>query len=184
MRRETMTKSRSSSSSGFTLVELMITVLVIAILTAIGLPSYSAIIRSNLIATQSNGFLAAVNLARTEAIKNNYQAGICASSDGQACNTTNWGLGYLVFDDTNNDGALSAGETIVRYSSGSPNISFVTTPAGGPGVLIFDPRGEYMNANQLVLTLQPNDCPSGYLGTRTMTLHTVGQVTMTKNNCP
>ena len=54
---------------GFTMIELLVTMAVAAILMAIAVPSYRSFMISSRVATESNDFLAALNLARSEAIK-------------------------------------------------------------------------------------------------------------------
>ena len=65
-----------STSRGFTLVELMITIAVLAIGSALAYPSFSGVMRSNRVATSTNGLLAAFNLARSEAIRTNRGGGV------------------------------------------------------------------------------------------------------------
>ncbi len=70
-------------ADGFTLVELMVTVAMLAILSAIAFPSFQSTLRSNRVATATNEMIAAIALARSEAVRNNRGSSICASSDGQ-----------------------------------------------------------------------------------------------------
>jgi type IV fimbrial biogenesis protein FimT len=177
MRASSMTKSQS----GFTLIEMMIAVAVICILTIIGYPSFRAIIRSNRISAQTNSFLASVSLARGEAIKNNFNAGLCASTNGTACGGT-WVNGWMVFDDNNNNGVYDGGaEKIIRYTQGDPNMA-VTTATAGP--LMFNQRGMYTGNVPITIQMAPLDCATGYQGVRNFTLLPVGQLTVTKANCP
>lgn len=81
---------------GFTLIELVITVAIVAILAAIALPSFARVIASNRVASGVNEFISAVNLARTEAVRRGRPAGVCASEDGGTC-SGDWDDGYLVY---------------------------------------------------------------------------------------
>lgn len=73
-------------ASGFTLVELMITIAVAAILMMIAVPSFKHLILSNRLTTSANALVDAVNTARIDAIKLNATTQFCGNTT-----TTNTG---------------------------------------------------------------------------------------------
>lgn len=77
-------------AAGFTLVELMITVAVLAVVLAIAVPSFSAMINRNQLVSTANEISATMNLARMEAIRRNRRVEICPSADGTSCSGSNW----------------------------------------------------------------------------------------------
>ncbi len=96
-------------NTGFTLIELMITVAIVAIVMTIGVPSFRTTILNNTRVAQVNEFVGFLNLARSEAIKTGFRVVICRSSDGATCATDNpgvWENGWLVFVDRNRNGAF------------------------------------------------------------------------------
>ncbi len=84
---------------GFTLIELMVTVTVLGVLLAIGLPSFTSMFASNRIATQTNEFVAALNLARAESIRRGQPVALRADSGG-----IDYAGGWKVFTDADGDG--------------------------------------------------------------------------------
>lgn len=125
---------------GFTLLELMITVAILAIILAIGVPSFLSTIAKSQITTQTNNMLAALNTTRMLAIKNNTGFSICASSDGASCTAnTAWNQGWIIFRDTNRNRAVD-GEAISNVGTAVPTLN-ITGPAaitfGADGALIF-----------------------------------------------
>lgn len=162
----------SPRNAGFTLVELMITLAVLAVLVAIGFPSFQSSMRSNRVATSTNEMIASVSLARSEAVRNNRGSSMCGSASGTACDGT-WNDGWIVWADANANGTVDAGETVLRYTQGNDKLQIT-----GPVQFVhFDSRGRRASteadAGQLVL--QPKDCGGGAYR-RTITIGPTGQV--------
>lgn len=127
----------------FTLVELMITIAVAAILLTVAIPSFRGTIQNNRITAQANDLVGALNLARAEAVARGTAVTACASTDGTTCSeTTTWNSGWIVTIDTGEPtattvtegalirvwGKLSGGATLtgpkfIRYlPTGSANV--------------------------------------------------------------
>jgi len=169
-------------TGGFTLIELMVAIAIMAILMAIAFPSFQSTLRSNRVATTTNELLAILSLARSEAIRNTRGAGVCPSTDGSACGGT-WNQGWLVWSDVNADGLMGAGETPIRYTRLDDRLT-VAAPAAA--VLRFDSRGRLhpaIGAAQSI-GLQSTVCPAGQELVRTLTVNMSGQVNTAKAVCP
>ncbi|HED35090.1 MAG TPA: prepilin-type N-terminal cleavage/methylation domain-containing protein [Gammaproteobacteria bacterium] len=92
-------------NSGFTLVELMITVSIVAILLTVGVPSLRTFMQGNQLIASTNELISALHVARSEAIKLNSKVSICSSSNGTSCSgSSSWKEGWIVFVDA--DGLL------------------------------------------------------------------------------
>ena len=75
----------AARARGFSLVEMMVTVAVIAIVGAIAAPAFSDMIRHNRVVSSSNEMVAALQLARAEALARRSTTALCASNDGRTC---------------------------------------------------------------------------------------------------
>lgn len=113
--------------SGFTLIELMITLIVVAVLMGIGVPNLRTFIQNSRITTQGNEMLASLALARSEAIKRSAPVVVCPSAAPTAAAPTCsaggiWERGWLVFADAtdpatkkgNNTFAEAEGDILLR----------------------------------------------------------------------
>lgn len=127
--------------SGFTLLELMVTISIMAILLAVALPSFQGSLRSNRVSTTSNELLASLSLARSEGIKSTRGGGVCASPDGASCPAAaTWNQGWMVWTEKDGDGVFDNDETVVRYSQGKAQLRVT----GSAATVAFDGRGRIM----------------------------------------
>lgn len=114
--------------SGFTLLELMITVSVAAILLAVGIPGLQEFVRNNRRATELNNLVSTLQVARSEAVARNQRIGICpstapASATATCSGNTTWETGWIVFVDADVDGTRDNGEEILRVAEGPANMT-------------------------------------------------------------
>jgi type IV fimbrial biogenesis protein FimT len=96
-----------NTSLGFTLLELMITVAIAAILLSVAIPSFFASIRSNRLTTDANQLVTAFNLARSEAVKRGGSVTVRRVDANSSTNlgaAANWEDGWDVFVDQNANG--------------------------------------------------------------------------------
>lgn len=114
----TMRRLTRAGSRGFTLIELMVTIAVAAILMAIAVPSFTSLINSNRLTSAANEMVAAVQTARLEAVRTRRPVTICTSADGLTCDGFG---GILVFADRNNDGSADTSE-VLRIGVVSPKV--------------------------------------------------------------
>ncbi|HEX7338554.1 MAG TPA: GspH/FimT family pseudopilin [Rhodanobacteraceae bacterium] len=111
---------------GFTLVELMVTIVVAAVLMSIAIPSFKHITASTRLTTVSNNLVNALNTARMEAIKRNSDTQFCANAGngadtlGTACNNQ---LG-AVYAETGSVGAPVAALVLAPAASVPPSVHF------------------------------------------------------------
>lgn len=87
---------RCGGQYGFTLVELMVTVVVLSILMGVAIPSMTGLINANRLAGQANELVSALQVARSEAIRQNAGVTVCASTDGLVCSDAGTWTHWLV----------------------------------------------------------------------------------------
>lgn len=89
--------SRWGGSRGFTLIELMVAIMVLAILLGVAVPSFRDAALGSRLTAYANDIVASAQLARSEAIKRNANVLLCASEDGEECGTdAGWEVGWIV----------------------------------------------------------------------------------------
>jgi type IV fimbrial biogenesis protein FimT len=148
------TRNLSTCQTGFTLVELIITIAIAAILITMSIPAFSKLLESNRLTTHIHDFVAHLNYAREAAIFRNQRVTLCKSSDGIFCdNDLEWEDGWIIFVDSDNNHTRTAEEPLIsfqpsvrtyisiRYSANLRQNNFVSfTPVGtsfGNGTFTF-----------------------------------------------
>lgn len=117
-----MNTRRKTAQTGFTLMELLMTIAIAAIVAMIGIPSFQYVTNSNRIAGEVNGLLGDLQFARAEAIKEGQNVTVCMSAAGATCDTTGaaWQTGWIVYSNPTGTGAnttIPAAGSILRVQS-------------------------------------------------------------------
>jgi type IV fimbrial biogenesis protein FimT len=95
------------NTQGFTLVELMITLVIFGILVSMAIPSFTQMIRDNSILAATNDLHASLELARSESVTR--EANISLTSIAGS-----WSNGWEVFVDSNADNVKDDGELVIN----------------------------------------------------------------------
>jgi type IV fimbrial biogenesis protein FimT len=109
---------------GFTLIELMVVVVVLATTLSVGTPLMQDMLQSNQLRAQSSRFLGAINLARSEAVMRNTPVSICPSpmaSTGKPECAGNYADGWIVFANPDRDKVVDRGtDQVLQVFEGLP----------------------------------------------------------------
>lgn len=107
---------RSAHDAGLTLLELLAGLAIAAVLTALAVPSFHALLVRNRMAAQVNVLVTQLAVGRSEAVRRDRQVVLCRSTDGVECAVTGgpWSAGWLMFLDRNRDRDRGSNEPILR----------------------------------------------------------------------
>ena len=140
----------SRSQDGFTLIELMVTIGVMAILIMVAAPGIRDLFMNVRMSAHTNDLMGDLALARSEAIKRGATVGLCPSpAPHTTCNGTDWKAGWMVFVDADGDGiwANNVAEAGIKSHGPAPTDvtwSLLTTDvpnSGGVAYLRYRPTG-------------------------------------------
>ncbi len=115
---------------GLTLVETMMAVVISAVLLAVAAPDFREGIWRARLSTVSMDIVSGIQLARAEAVRLNVKTVFCASTDNSSCTAASatWS-GWIVFADSNGDGARGAGEPVIKAGTFPTNTTVMASPA-------------------------------------------------------
>jgi type IV fimbrial biogenesis protein FimT len=167
--------------SGYTMMELVMTMAIAAILASIAIPGFKYVTNSNRIASEVNGLLGDIQFARSEAVKEGQTVTICSSSSGTGCTSTNWDGGWIVFLDTNNNKAVNTGEPIIRMQPALGGTdTFVATP-GTFHALTFNRMGYAPTGSAATINITLHDSTSNTNWTRCVAINPIGSAVTEKH---
>ena len=149
---------------GFTLIELMVTLVVGGILLTVAVPSFLSQMTGSQISTQANLFMAAIANARSEAIKLNQVVTICErNTAGTGCNDNGgWEDGWIIFTDAGALGVVNAPDDEVLQTF-DPMPDNYTMAGDLGGSISFLPSGELSsNSGSFVICHTNGDANNAY----------------------
>lgn len=135
-------------SHGFTMIELMVTLVLLGILVGVGIPSFNVIMVNSRTSGLANDLTSAINLARSEAVKRAEQVTVCPSDDATTCSGA-WTDGWIAIVD-------ASSEVLRTWRAPFPGAEVTQAPTANQAI-DFGPLGQRVSADTL-LTVQVDGC--------------------------
>ena len=167
-------KKHDVTVSGFTLIELMVTIAIVAILMVVAVPSFITYQRNSELTSFSNTLLASINAARGEAMKRGRYA-MVVPADGLL-----WSSGWVVFVDVDGTRTYNAANDVTvltkEAAPGYLTVSGNGTAGESPPYIMFDASGYSakktgsVSPKNLAFTIVRNDVAASGLGEQTRRL--------------
>lgn len=169
-----------ASSSGFTAIELMVTIALLGILMAIAAPGLAQFLKSNRLTGQANSLVSDILYARSESATRGSRVVICPSTDTTSCATgaANWASGWIIFVDTNSNGTADTGEAVLKNTLALDGATLAESTSATK--IVFRPYGGLNPVANMIFKLCPSDNTEG----RQIFLAATGRPSATKISCP
>ena len=178
----------ANNFAGFTLVELMVTVAVLSIVMLVAVPSFNSLVQGNRLTGQVNQFVAALNLAKAEAVKRNQAVLFCHSADELSCSEPPSGgwQGWIVgVAQARPNPGIQAGSVIASGMLLSERIQIISGNqiTQSDGEVRFLPQGLVRNSDGAPLNSALRVCLniSDEIAIRDIGISSGGQVDVTNN---
>lgn len=160
-----------TTSRGFTLFELIVTMAVVGIILSFGIPGFTSFIQNNRATTHTNDLVTALNLGRSEATRRAAPITVCSSADGATCNGGNdWSGGWIVRND--------AGDVLRTWPERSGGAGVVT---GNVSQVRFLARGSLAGGVAPLVQVRLPDC-TGDQG-RDVGVNVAGRISVNRVGC-
>jgi type IV fimbrial biogenesis protein FimT len=180
------------SESGFSIIEFLMAMLIVAIIAAIGIPSFKYVTASNRISSEINGLLADLRFARVEAIKEGLPVTVCASTDGLTCNGSAgggvWTSGWIIFSDPSSNQTPPNAASVLRVQP-ALNVAYnystdtLTETVNNTYAVTFNRQGfgSSIPTTANIVTMELHSTPLNTAWTRCLAITAVGLLTIQKS---
>lgn len=128
---------------GVSLAELLVVLAIVGVLITMVAPGWSGLVQAYRSRVAADLLFSGLVLTRSEAVKRNRRVVICSSPEGERClASVNWEQGWIVFEDTNNNGQRDLTEAILqRQHPTGANLSISSAFASSKGYVSYLPLG-------------------------------------------
>ena len=100
---------------GFTMIELLVTLSIAAIMLTVAIPSFRAFLLNSRLTSQTNDFVLALASAKSEAVKRGVLVTVCSRATNVTCaGSTTWDTGWLVFVDGGVAGTVDGADVVLQ----------------------------------------------------------------------
>ena len=179
---------KNNPPAGFTIIELMVTLAVAAVILTVGIPSFKQTLDQNRLAVQVNDFITSLNYARSEAVTRSMQITVCKSANSSAvlpaCTAAgSWDQGWITFTDSTAAGTIGvvdAGENILRIHAALEGNIGLTQDANFSNWIGYLPSGA-SSGNGGVAQGSFTLCHPPYA--RVLTINATGRINLSKAGC-
>lgn len=184
-------RSHLRDFGGFTLIEAMVTVAVLAILVAVGMPSLQAFLQRSAMRELQSDFSTTLQRARLDAISRNSCVSMCPldSNGAEACEQTaarqgNWHQGWIVFANATcaapAGGVPAAADIIQIRQPGRARYTLIDQGGNVPAMHTFNARGLLRSTGRTLLLADANEAQSPSM--RCLSLNMQGRLITRKPN--
>ena len=170
--------SNKRSLSGFTIIEMLVAMAVAAILLGFALPAFDTFIEQRNMTSRVNGFMSAVNLARSEAV--NRGAEVSIQTVDASDNANEWGPGYCVVVGTPGNCPADPNVLIRTFDDSGAATMDATGGLNGVATLTFNGRGLMTLGGQGTIEICEVDVANG----REVAVNTIGRASSLDFACP
>lgn len=162
---------------GFTVVEMIVVVTIIAVLAVVGSSSYRTWLSKGSVTSEINDLANMMQYARAESLRQGVPVTICSGNSTGCSGSTSWDAGYVIFTDYNGNGTLDTGDVLLRkMGASSAGATLAPDATSAQTKFIFNRLGFVSNITATVVTMIGHARTSSSASTKCLQVSVTGQM--------